>query len=198
LDIPQSTPAFDPASLARRIGDGDADAEAELVRRYGPKIEFILRHRVREPSLVADLRQETLIVVLRRLRGDGLDEPDKLAGFVRQTAVNLALGESRTWRRRNTWPDDEAVTAAAASDPLIADRIDREQLARMIRQLIDELGQPRDRQLLRRFYLSEEPKESLCASLAVTPEHFDRILYRARQRFRQILARHLDGDFYPK
>ncbi|NBB92831.1 MAG: sigma-70 family RNA polymerase sigma factor [Gammaproteobacteria bacterium] len=182
------------AELARRIRQGDRSAEEALARRYGPRIEFLLRRHVREPALAADLRQEALIVVIERLRDSGLDEPEKLAAFLHQTAVNLARGEARTYFRRNTHPDYDAIDRAATAEPLLADRLERSELARLVRELLGELTVERDRDILRRFYLREEDKESICASLELSPEHFDRVLYRARQRFRQILEARLGRD----
>lgn len=184
------------AEIVERIRRGDALAEELLASRYGPKLEFILRRHVREPSLAADLRQEALIVVIERLRSDGLDEPDKLSAFLHQTAVNLARGEARTYFRRNTYPNADAIDRAATREPLLIDRLEREELGGLVRRLLDTLGQPRDREILQRFYLQEESKESICASLELTPAHFDRVLYRARQRFRQILEERLDGNLH--
>lgn len=182
------------AEIVERIRRGDAVAEELLARRYGPKLEFILRRHAREPSLAADLRQEALIVVIERLRGDGIAEPEKLAAFLYQIAINLARGEARTYYRRNTHPDFEAVERAATAEPLLADLLERSELARMVRTLLEELGQERDREILRRFYLRDESKESICADLELSAAHFDRVLYRARQRFREILQARLGGD----
>ncbi len=180
--------------LALRIRQGDRSAEAALADRYGPKIEFVLRRHVREPSLAADLRQEALMIIIQRLRNDGLAEPHKLAAFLYQTAINLAKGEARTFYRRNTHPDFEAVDRAATAEPLLADRLERRQLAEIVRTLLGELKQDRDRDILRRFYLDEEAKESICASLQLSTAHFDRVLYRARQRFREILEQRLGNS----
>lgn len=180
--------------LALRIRQGDRSAEAALADRYGPKIEFVLRRHVREPSLAADLRQEALMIIIQRLRNDGLAEPHKLAAFLYQTAINLAKGEARTFYRRNTHPDFEAVDRAATAEPLLADRLERRQLAEIVRTLLGELKQDRDRDILRRFYLDEEAKESICASLQLSAAHFDRVLYRARQRFREILEQRLGNS----
>jgi RNA polymerase sigma-70 factor (ECF subfamily) len=177
--------------IVERIRRGDSVAEELLASRYGPKLEFILRRHVREPSLAADLRQEALIVVIERLRSDGLDEPAKLGAFLHQTAVNLARGEARTYFRRNTYPNAEAVDRAATREPLLSDRLEQEELAGLVRRLLDTLGQARDREILTRFYLHEEDKESICASLELSAAHFDRVLYRARQRFRQVLEERL-------
>lgn len=45
-----------------------------------------------------------------------------------------------------------------------------------MRQLIRELPTERDRQLLLRFYVTEEDKESLCADLGLDSLHFNRVL----------------------
>ena len=183
------------AEIVDRIQQGDSMAEELLARRYGPKLDFILRRHVREQSLAADLRQEALIVVIERLRSDGLAEPDKLAAFLYQIAINLAKGEARTYFRRDTHPNFEAINRTATGEPLLGDRLERRQLGEIVRTLLDELRQERDREILRRFYLREETKESICASLELSANHFDRVLYRARQRFRQILEARLgDGN----
>ena len=43
---------------------------------------------------------------------------------------------------------------------------------------------PRDREILRRFYIDEEDKDSVCRQLGIEPEHFHRVVFRARERFR--------------
>lgn len=173
--------------LAERIGQGDPAAEETLARRYGRQLEFMLRRQVREASLAADMAQDALLILIERLRGPGLDDPDKLVAFLHQTACNLARGEARTYYRRNTHPDPSALALAEVNEPLLEDLLAREQLGAITRQLLEELGQPRDRELLRRFYLGDESKEQLCADFQISPAHFDRIHFRARQRFRQIV-----------
>lgn len=184
----------EPAQLVRRISEGDREAEALLCRYYGPKIDFILRRRLKNPALVADLRQDTLLTVLLRLRETGIEEPEKLGAFLHATAVNLARNEARTYRRRNTHADTETLETIAAAAPSAPELVDRERLAASIRELIGELATARDRKLLRRFYLGREDKADLCRALDVTSEHFDRILYRARKRFREIAETRLGRD----
>jgi RNA polymerase sigma-70 factor (ECF subfamily) len=188
MNFERGDPGDEARDLVERIGLGDREAEDHFVRRYAPQLRFILRRHVREPSLAEDLSQEALWIVLTRLRTTGLDDPTKLAAFLHQTAINLARGEARKHFRRNTHPDQESIARQATAEPLLADRLEQLQLASMIDQLLDELSQPRDRELLRRHYLGEESKARLCEALSVTPAHFDRILHRARVRFRQLLA----------
>jgi len=183
------------ASWPERIGNGDSGAEAELAGYFGPKIEFILRRRLRDPVLAADLRQDTLITVIERLRDRGVDEPAKLAAFIYKTAEYLANNHGRRRQRRNTHADTDQIEDAPSETPLLADQIERDELANLVRESMKDLNQPRDRQLLRRFYLGEEDKADLCREYDVTPAHFDRVLYRARQRFGELLERRLGPEY---
>jgi hypothetical protein len=40
-----------------------------------------------------------------------------------------------------------------------------------------------------RFYLHEESKEELCEMFGLSDLHFNRVIFRARERFRELLSR---------
>jgi hypothetical protein len=48
----------------------------------------------------------------------------------------------------------------------------------------------RDREVLERYYLHEEPRTVIRESLQLTDMQFNQVLWRARQRFGDILRRH--------
>ena len=72
----------------------------------------------------------------------------------------------------------------------LEERLDHERLARCVRELMEQLPLERDRQVLERYYLEEESRESIRASLELTELQFNTVLWRARQRFADILRRH--------
>jgi len=178
------------ADLVRRIAAGDARAEAALVERYSRGLRTLLRHLGAPPELADDLHQETFRIVLERLRRRTLDEPGGLAGFLRGTARNLLLAERRKSARRKTESDEELLAQVVHPAPsqLSATLLDEE--AEVVRSLIRGLPTDRDRQLLLRYYVGDEDRESLCADLGLDRVHFHRVLFRARQRFKETLVRH--------
>src|ERR1044071_6206595 len=96
--------------LSRRIRDGDVTAETELIRQFEPGLRVLLRRRTGgDHGLLQDLVQETLLVVIQRLRGAGIDDPGKLAAFAAQTARNLAIASLRKAERQKTDIDTEAT-----------------------------------------------------------------------------------------
>jgi RNA polymerase sigma-70 factor (ECF subfamily) len=177
------------ADLVRRIASGDRAAEEELARRYSQGLLFHLRRTTGDPSLSDDLHQETFRVVLERLRGGRIADPGRLAGFILGTGRNLFLGGWRKQSRRgerDAVDVDELELLDPAPDPL--DQTLREEEIREVRRLLGELGTDRDRQVLFRFYVAEEKKDRICADLGLSSLHFNRVLFRARQRFKEMLA----------
>jgi len=180
--------------LVRRIAAGDATAEGDLVQRYSRGLGYLLRRLGATPDLADDLHQETFRIVLERLRKKGLEEPAGLAGFLRGTARNLMTAERRKTARRRTDADDEELAQAVHPAPSQLSAVLLDEEAETVRQLIRTLPTDRDRQLLLRYYVADEDKESLCADLGLDSLHFNRVLFRARQRFKETLERRRLGQ----
>lgn len=180
-----------PGDLVRRIAAGDSRAEAELVERFGAGLLFLLRRWTREGATAEDLYQETLRLALEKIRQGEVREPDKLAGFLRSLAKNLAVHHYRRGVVRNEREQDleEADAAATSSredgeDQLA--RLLRAEKAGLVRRLLGEMTVERDRQVLFRFYIAEEDKERICADLGLTGPELNVVLFRARQRYRKL------------
>jgi len=159
---------------------------------------FLLRREVRDPALAEDLCNETFRIVLERLGRQPLEEPARLAAYLAQTARNLATADRRKAARRRTVTGEQTAIddfADAESDPSVALQAQTRALA--VRQVLKEMPTVRDRQLLVRFYLNDEDKADICRDLNLTEEHFNRVIFRARERFRALLAkRYARPDLY--
>lgn len=173
--------------IAGRIGTGDTEAESVLAERLKPGLLMLLRRRcANDRELAADLCQDTLLIVLQRLRSRTIADPARLAAFAAQTARQLAFDSRRRFAVRKTSVDSRAVESAqiAVSD---VDSTEQASIASLVRKLLDELSNARDREILNRFYLLEEDKEAICRSLNFTSGTFDQVIFRARARLRSLL-----------
>jgi RNA polymerase sigma-70 factor (ECF subfamily) len=177
------------ADLARQIGQGDRAAEQTLVARYGPPLHFMLKQRTRDSELALDVRQEALRIVIEKLRAGTLEQPERLGGYLRGVALKLCGAQRRKESRRATTADSDAIETVADDRADPAQHVSDEQLRRAVRDLLAELSTPRDRDILTRVYLLEEDKDAICAALDIDSLHFNRVLFRAKQRFRELLER---------
>jgi RNA polymerase sigma-70 factor (ECF subfamily) len=179
------------ASIAVRIREGDPAAERALVERFSRGVRAILRNAARNPALVDDLHQETLRTALERIRAGALRDPSQLAGFLASLARNIATEHFRRLKRSD--PRSEAVLERMESSaPGAAERLELHQQALHVRRVMAELSTDRDRELLRRFYLGDEDKDRICADLGLNSLQFNRVLHRARERFRELWTRDSD------
>ena len=173
--------------LVARIGRGDRRAEEDLVRRYQRGLMFLLKRRCGDPQLALDIAQETFRIAIEKLRVAPLDQVERVAGFLRGTALHLISAEHRKYARRATTTDSDAVDAAADHTSGPFDNVSAEQVQRVVRLLLNELPVQRDREILIRTYLDDEDKSSICEALGVDSAHYNRVLFRAKQRFRELL-----------
>jgi RNA polymerase sigma-70 factor (ECF subfamily) len=186
----------DLADLVRRVQAGEAAAENALIARFSRGLLLMLSRLVQNAALADDLHQETLALVLVKIRKGEVREPERLAGFIRSTARNLFIADRRKEARYRALDDGREGDEGAPPESTLADRgpapLDRvlaEEEARQVRRLLDELRYDRDRQLLFRFYLSDDGKEEICAELGIEPERFHQVLFRARERLRELWER---------
>ena len=181
-------------ALAQRIRIGDPDAEQGLVDRFGRGVRAILWNVCRDRSVVDDLFQETFRVLLQRLRAGAVRDPSQLGAFVASLARNLATEHFRRARRSE---GDSSARLERLEDPRPSaqELVTRAEQASLVRRIVEELTVPRDRDLLRRFYLGQESKEKIQADHGLTNLQFNRVLHRARERFRELwLARSASSE----
>ena len=175
--------------LTRRVQEGDSGAETEMLERYSRGLRFLLRRKTRDPELAEDLLQETWAVALERLRGDSIDDPARLAGFLSGVARHLALNELRKAGRQKTTANSTIVELIPDEDNNPIRQASRAEVCKHVQRLIGELGQQRDREILNSFYVLEQDKENICRKLGVDGTHFNRVLFRARQRLRDVVLK---------
>lgn len=175
------------ARLVAAIHAGERGAEDEMVERYGRGLLYVLRRRGGDPELALDLRQDTFRIALEKLREAPLEEPERLAAFLRGVALNLLTAHWRKQQRRATMADSAEVERAAHEAPGPEGDVSSAQEQQAVRGLLEELPTPRDREILRRVYLLEEDRERICDDLGIDSVHFSRVLFRAKQRFRSLL-----------
>ncbi len=188
-----SVPAEEIERIVAAALTGDRHAESRMLVVLRPGVLAVLRfgafHRWVDAE---DLTQETLHIVVERVRARTIEDPRKVFSFAASTARNLALNAARKALRQQTVVDSELVDELAQNLEMeqseLSDADDRH-LAEAVMAVLEELPTERDRQMLTRFYLDGVDKQQLCRELGLSPKHFDRVLMRARSRLRTIIER---------
>ncbi len=177
----------EPKSLVEAIARGDKKAEEQLVCRYRQGIVTLLESYTKDRACAEDLAHETLIVVLKKLRSETLDEPQKLASYLYQTAKFMYLG----WLRKsdNRLELRGVFDSVVNTQPELESEYSSQQQCRLVLQSIEKLAVERDRDILLRCYFDQQTKPEICDALLLPYLHYDRVISRARGRLRQNINR---------
>ena len=180
-------------SLVDRIRAGDASAETELVNKYWKSLYFILNRRCKDEQLASDVAQDAFIVIISKARNGEIQNPNAIAAFIRQTGLNILLGHFRKEQRRATDTHGEVVFDIPDHRTNTTRAVESKQSLELVQQLINEMTVERDKDILLSYYAKEEEKKSICERLDLSSAHFDRVLFRARSRLKQLIDFKMGG-----
>jgi len=177
----------DDVPLVKAVAEGSELQNQLYVRYRRPLMQIFLQRRIAHDA-AEDLLQRTFACAVQKIRTEGLDDPSNLGGYLYRTARNLA---TRYWQQETARHHDGDLLTNLADEALsLEERLGQEQLAECVRELMERLPVQRDREVLERYYLREEPREVIRESLQLTDLQFNQVLWRARQRFGDILRGH--------
>lgn len=181
-------------NLLESISLGDKQAEKKLVDKYYKTLFYILFKQTQDYSLTQDLCQDAFLIVLKKARNGEIKNNDAAGAFIRSVGVNLLIEFKRKKVRQKTDAIHCVETLLPNQEDSFVKDIEKSQALKLVQQVIQELPNQRDQQLLRDYFLYGNSKANICQSFDLKPEHFDRVLYRARQRLKQLLAVKLGID----
>jgi len=137
-------------------------------------------------ELASDLLQDAVVTALQKLQAGEISDPAHLDGYVYRVALNHFRNYRRKDKSRLTNSEDiPDLTDETESRPVT--EVEADQWTRLVKEVLREMRLVRDRELLVRFYLQEESKEDLCRAFGLSELHFNRVIHRARDRFRELL-----------
>ncbi len=169
------------AAYVKNLSEGDTETEAHFTKYFGELLFLKLRHRIRNVQLIEDIRQETLMRVLKVVRNKGIEHPERLGGFVNTVSNNVMFEELRKEGRTLPMSDDAPEPRDERVDmdgPLL-----NEELKAQVASILETLPE-KDCRLLRMIFLEEVPKEQVCRLFNVDGDYLRVLVHRAKSRFR--------------
>jgi RNA polymerase sigma-70 factor, ECF subfamily len=184
----QAAPMVMPAEPDIAVPASDPVSHLSKVYRDFPGLRALILRRVRDPELAADILQDAAVTTLEKLRNGEIAHPENVGGYLYRVAINHLRNHRRKDRTGLSSPDALEDLRDEENDP-DWERVGRPQWAEAARKMLAEMPAARDRELLIRFYLKDEDKDHICRELHLTHEHFNRVIFRARNRFRELVQR---------
>jgi len=180
---PESFRITDWSEIVARIRDGDPAAMEELYAIFSKGIRYFLLRNLGSEDL-DDRVHDCFVIVAESIRKGDLRDPARLMGYVR-TVVKRQIAasiETAVTKRRSEVEYEESLFKLSdwKDDPeqsLLA-----RQRAEIARKVLTGIS-TRDREILQRFYVDEQPQEQICSEMGLTYNQFRLLKSRAKGRF---------------
>jgi RNA polymerase sigma factor (sigma-70 family) len=161
-------------------GSGGDDAFEALYAEYGLLLRSIAMRRYGIPPDDAEaLVHDTFVAYLERHT-----KINELKPWLMGAVSNGCKHYWRDRKRESPLPDDYEETADPAAEKMADDWAWRITVARLVARLGEQC-----RETLKRYYWRDESKETIAATLSLSPGYVLHLLSSCRQRIREMLAR---------
>lgn len=194
-NTPHADERFEPQStdwtwIVNRIQLGEESAMADLYQIFARGIRFYLCRQL-GPQELDDKVHDTFLIVVQAIRRGELREPARLMGFVRTIVRRqVAAYIEQAIQRRREQGDPEFPARMIDRDVTPEERAMDKQRHDMVVSILRKMS-PRDREILTRFYIDEQPLKEICDEMSLTETQFRLLKSRAKARFTDIGKRRL-------
>jgi RNA polymerase sigma factor (sigma-70 family) len=198
-----STTAMEPATnfadppwsgLVEQIRNGNSSALEQMYHIFSTGIRFYLCRQL-GPQDLDDKVHDVFLIIVQSIQKGELREPERLMGYVRtivrrQVAAQI---DDNVKARRNQ-ADLEFGMALSDRHPNPERSAIEHQNGELALRVLNSLPK-RDREVLARFYLEEQPPDRICREMGLTQTQFRLVKSRAKARFGELgrsrFARHV-------
>ena len=198
-----STTAMEPATnfadppwsgLVEQIRNGNSSALEQMYHIFSTGIRFYLCRQL-GPQDLDDKVHDVFLIIVQSIQKGELREPERLMGYVRtivrrQVAAQI---DDNVKARRNQ-ADLEFGMALSDRHPNPERSAIEHQNGELALRVLNGLPK-RDREVLARFYLEEQPPDRICREMGLTQTQFRLVKSRAKARFGELgrsrFARHV-------
>src|SRR5262249_33665882 len=141
------------SEYVQRLNAGDPATEEHFFHYFSELVHIKLHARLRDPALIEDLRQETLLRVLTAIKQDGsLRSPESLGGFV-NSVCNHVLYEMCRHNAKYRTTELGAYDVSDQHGTVEAELVTEER-RREVRRVLNVLPK-KDRELLRLVFYED-------------------------------------------
>lgn len=172
-------------TLVAQVKAGDDAGMEQLYKLFSKGIRYYLCRQL-GPQELEDKVHDTFLIVVNAIRRGDLREPERLMGFVRTVVrrqVAAYIEQAVHTRREQTDLETGITVADRKQNPEQEAMV--KQKAELMRSALAALND-RDRDILVRFYLKEQPQEQICREMRLTETQFRLLKSRAKAKFGEI------------
>lgn len=177
--------------LARAIGASPpgaaSEAEAELYRRFAPRVRLYGLRHLRDDEAARDLAQHVLLMTIQKLREGAVRAADEIGSFILGTSRTVVIDVKRREQRRSALRDT-FLSRDASVLPQGDAHLDLDRLDSCLSQLPD-----RERAVVLMTFYGDRQATDVAQELGLTGGNVRVIRHRALTRLRACLGHAMEA-----
>lgn len=178
----QNCPQIDFADLVTRIQKGDQTAMDSLYRIFSKGLRYLFVRQLGRQDF-EDRLHETFVITISAIQTGSLRDPDRVMGFLRTVAHRQIAAHIEQQVHTRTKETDIDLGAAIADRKQNLERqAEISEQTEIARKVLAKLN-PKQREVLTRFYLWEQRPEQICREMKLTETQFRLLKSRAKTLF---------------
>jgi RNA polymerase sigma-70 factor (ECF subfamily) len=158
------------SEITAQIAAGDQRGIENLYQKMNGGVRSLLSKNLVDHRDFEDALHEVSMVVVESIKGGNIQDPDRLAGYIRVVAIHLIDHMKKHMRRREQENDGQAIVCAEQRDAAM--------------RVLEAMG-PRDREILVRYYLREQPKAQIMQAMGIAEHDFWMLIAKARNEWKR-------------
>lgn len=180
-------------NLLKQIASGDTDACQQFVVDHYQWLTVVVRQQFPYTDLYMDIVHDAFGLTIEKLKANEINKLESIKFYLRTAALNIGYSYLRKDKKFRSSLDQDLLFILEDRTADVAREVEWDDSIEYVKRLIRELKVERDREILKAFYLEDKDKLSICQELQITPDHFSRVLFRAKHRLKELLMSKKDN-----
>ena len=173
------------SGLVEQIRNGDPSAMEQIYRIFSTGIRFYLCRQL-GPQDLDDRVHDVFLIIVQSIQKGELREPERLMGYVRTIVRRQVAAQiDDNVRARRNQADLAFGMGLSDHHPNPERSAIEHESEELAMRILNSLPK-RDREVLARFYLDEQPPDRICREMGLTETQFRLVKSRAKARFGEL------------
>ena len=173
------------SGLVEQIRNGDASALEQIYHIFSTGIRFYLCRQL-GPQDLDDRVHDVFLIIVQSIQKGELREPERLMGYVRTIVRRQVAAQiDDNVRARRNQADLDFGMSLSDQHPNPERSAIQHESEELAMRILNSLPK-RDREVLARFYLDEQPPDRICREMGLTETQFRLVKSRAKARFGEL------------
>ena len=173
------------SGLVEQIRNGDPSALERIYRIFSTGIRFYLCRQL-GPQDLDDRVHDVFLIIVESIQKGELREPERLMGYVRTIVRRQVAAQiDDNVRARRNQADLAFGMSLCDHHPNPERSAIEHESEELAMRILNSLPK-RDRDVLARFYLEEQPADRICREMGLTETQFRLVKSRAKARFGEL------------